>query len=243
MRITHFSAARGILIPQPVLFSPMSPFPHYPSLECQWLLCSVYIIRPVGLSNYFLLPSVCSSALVGFFSLHFSPFRGKFKARCVAFNSLQPIESEATDCSSLWNLSLLNTQLITLSYSLSLIHVKWNFMWYTCKCLCISCWEGTMPTPYSHIPAGKLWLLGAKHPFAPWARKGKLSLAESIYVTKPTMVTREVPARLLKDFLSHLSICLITAIAKTVNSWRTCQYILIEYIERTEQNHSSWPFP
>lgn len=121
MRITHFSAARGMLIPQPVLFSPMSPFPHYPSLECQWLLCSVYIIRPVGLSNYFLLPSVCSSALVGFFSLHFSPFRGKFKARCVAFNSLQPIESEATDCSSLWNLSLLNTQLITLSYSLSLL--------------------------------------------------------------------------------------------------------------------------
>lgn len=39
----------------------------------------------------------------------------------------------------------------------------------------------------------------------------------------------------LKDFLSQGSTCLITAIAKTVNSWWTQQYILIEYIEHSEQ--------
>lgn len=101
------------------------------------------------------------------------------------------------------------------------------------------CWHVPPAGNWWHVPPSlpqqgmenSQWLSHAKMWGNPWWRPGKSLL----FATESELV--------LKDFLSHLSICLITAIATTVNSWWTCQHILIEYIEHTEQNHSSWPFP
>lgn len=70
------------------------------------------------------------------------------------------------------------------------------------------------------VAEGFMW----RHKANPYWRPGKFPLS-----------SLPMSEFVLKDFLSQGSTCLITAIWKTVNSWWTQQYILIEYIEHAEQ--------